>query len=138
MTRPGLTRRRRVVRWLRGIGVVLVLAGVAPPAQAQTTGRLPPIIDTLTAPLSDSEMAGIGCLVATTVVGGAVVVLAGGAGAVAAALQGPLPPVRVLEGGAALAFLVSSACYVGQALTPAVALGWSALMDTLTSPAAGR
>ena len=56
----------------------------------------------------------------------------------AAALQGPIPPVRVLEGGAALAFLVSSACYVGQALAPVAMLGWTSVTEMLTAPAAGR
>ncbi len=106
-------------------------------AQAQSS-RLPPVIDALTSPLSDGELAGIGCLVGTVVAGSAVVALAGGAGQVAAALQGPLPPVRVLEGGAALAFLVSSACYVGQALAPAVMLGWSTVADMLTPAAPVR
>lgn len=112
--------------------ILLLLAAPCLPAQAQPSTRLPPVIDALTAPFSDSELAGLGCLVATTVAGGAVVALAGGPGAVAASLQGPFPPVRVLEGGAALAFLVSSACYVGQALAPTVALGWQSLMDLLT------
>ena len=115
--------------------VLLSLPGLPLTAQAQTNSRLPPVIDALTAPLSDNEMAGIGCLVATTVAGGTVMALVGGPAAVAAALQGPISPVRVLEGGAALAFLVSSACYVGQALTPVVALGWETVTDMLTSPA---
>jgi hypothetical protein len=72
------------------------------------------------------------------VAGSAVVALAGGPGSVALALQGPLPPVRVLEGGAAMAFLVSSACYVGQALAPAAMLGWTSLADLLMPAAPGR
>ena len=119
------------------IAVALALLVLPVPVQAQTqaTHRLPPVVEALTAPFSDNELAGIGCLVGTTVAGGAVMALAGGPGAVAAALQGPLPPVRVLEGGAALAFLVSSACYVGQALTPVVMLGWDVMTDMLSSPA---
>lgn len=94
--------------------------------------RLPPVIEALTAPLSDSEVAGIGCLVGTALAGGAVVALAGGPRAAALAVQGPLAPAQVLEGGAAMAFLVSSACYVGQALAPVVMLGWSSITDMLT------
>jgi hypothetical protein len=116
---------------------ILSLPCVSGTAQAQTTNRLPPVIDAITAPFSDSELAGLGCLVGTTVASGAVVALAGGPGMVAAALQGPLSPVRVLEGGAALAFLVSSACYVGQALAPVARLGWEGLTDMLATPAAG-
>jgi hypothetical protein len=114
----------------------LVALAVTLPAQAQTS-RLPPVIDAMTAPLSDGELAGVGCLVGTAVAGGAVVALAGGPGTVALALQGPLPPVRVLEGGAALAFLVSSACYVGQALAPVAMLGWSSAADMLARLASG-
>ena len=121
-----------------GAVLLALLALPCPPARAQATYRLPPVIDALTAPFSDNELAGMGCLVATTLAGGAVVALAGGPGVVAAALQAPLPPVRLLEGGAALAFLVSSACYVGQALTPLAALGWDAVSDLLTSPPAAH
>ena len=106
-------------------------------AQAQST-RLPPVIESLTEPFSDGELAGIGCLAGTVVASGAVIALGGGPGAMAAALQGPIPPVRVLEGGAALAFLVSSACYVGQALAPVAMLGWTSVTEMLTAPAAGR
>lgn len=133
-------RRRMEMRPWHGIALTLALACPAAPAQSQSqaTHRLPPVIDALTAPFSDSELAGIGCLVGTTVASGAVMALAGGPGTVAAALQGPLPPARVLEGGAALAFLVSSACYVGQALTPAVMLGWEAMTDLLTASPPGH
>jgi len=112
------------------IAALLALIGGASPAGAQNA-PLPPVIETLTAPISDGEMAGIGCLVGTVAAGGAVVALAGGVGPVAAALQGPLTPLHVLEGGAALAFLVSSSCYVGQALAPLAALGWSTLSETV-------
>ncbi len=118
---------------VRATLVALSMLSVPLTAQAQTS-RLPPVIDALTAPLSDGELAGLGCLVGTVVASGAVVALAGGPGVVVTALQGPLPPVRVLEGGAALAFLVSSACYVGQALAPTVMLGWTTVTDMLTLP----
>ncbi len=118
--------------------LLLALLCLPLPAQAQASHRLPPVVEALTAPLSENEQAGIGCLVATVVTSGAVVALAGGPGVVAAALQGPIPPVRILEGGAALAFLVSSACYVGQALTPVVLLGWETVTDLLTSPPVAR
>lgn len=121
----------------RGVLVALAVLTLAAPAQAQSS-RLPPVIEAMTAPLSDGELAGIGCLVGTVVASSAAVALAGGPGSVALALQGPMPPVRVLEGGAALAFLVSSACYVGQALAPAVMLGWTTVTDLLTPAAAGH
>jgi len=117
--------------------VVLSILFSAITAEAQTN-RLPPVIDALTAPFSEGELAGIGCLVGTVTATGMVLVLAGGTGSVAQALQGPLPAVRVLEGGAALAFLVSSACYVGQALAPLTLLGWTAVAERLRLPNAGR
>ncbi len=139
LRRSGATREtavRRVACPCRGGVVALALLFFPSLAPAQTS-RLPPVIDALTAPLSDGELAGIGCLVGTVLASGTVVALAGGPGSVALALQGPLPPVRVLEGGAAMAFLVSSACYVGQALAPAVMLGWTTLTDMITPAAAG-
>ena len=115
--------------------MLLILSVLSVPLTAQAqSNRLPPVIESLTAPFSDGELAAIGCLAGTVVASGAVVVLAGGPAAVAAALQGPVPPVRVLEGGAALAFLVSSACYVGQALAPLAMLGWTSVADRLSSP----
>jgi hypothetical protein len=115
----------------------LVIGSLLPvPAMAQTS-RLPPVIDAMTAPYSETELAGIGCLAGTVAAGGTVVALAG-VGTVATALQGPLSPLLILEAGAALAFLVSSACYVGQALTPVTMLGWSSVTGLLASPTAAR
>jgi hypothetical protein len=116
---------------------VLVIASLSPIPSIAQTSRLPPVIDAMTAPYSESELGGIGCLAGTVVAGGAVVTLAG-VGSVATALQGPLTPLLVLEAGAALAFLISSACYVGQALTPATMLGWSSVTGLFALPAAGR
>ena len=126
-----------------GAALAVVCLVAAPlTAQAQTS-RLPPIIDQLTSPLSDGELGGLGCLAGIAASGGALVALAG-AGPVAAVLEGPIPPVVVLQGGAALAFMVSSACYVGQAVAPVAALGWNTITDMLTpvarpgaSPTAG-
>jgi hypothetical protein len=115
---------------------LLMLSMMSIPSMAQTS-RLPPVIDAMTAPYSESELGGIGCLAGTLLAGGTVVALAGG-GAVVTALQGPLTPLLILEGGAALAFLMSSACYVGQALTPVTMLGWASVTGLLPSPIAGR
>ena len=123
-TRAALRRRLAVA------GLVCLLAA---PAQAQSS-RLPPVMEALTAPLSDGELAGLGCLASVTASSAAVVALSGGLGAITAALSGPLPPVDVLQGGAALAFLVSSACYVGQALAPAAMMGWESLTDWFAPP----
>jgi hypothetical protein len=131
---PGKKKRTRPYR---PIVAALMIAVLLPDLSIAQTSRLPPVIDAMTAPYSESELAGIGCLAGTVVAGGAVVSLAG-VGPVTAALQGPLTPLLVLEAGAAFAFLISSACYVGQALTPATMLGWSSVTGLLASPTAGR
>jgi hypothetical protein len=131
---PG--KAKRAHRYRPGVAALLIVSLLPIPSMAQTS-RLPPVIDAMTAPYSESELAGAGCLAGTVVAGGTVVALAG-VGTVATALQGPLSPLLVLEAGAALAFLVSSACYVGQALTPVTMLGWSKVTDLFVSPTAGR
>lgn len=68
--------------------------------------------------LSESEAGGVGCAVAMVAAGAVTVQLMGGPAAVAALVAGPAVPLYVLEAGAATAFLLSSACYVGQAMTP--------------------
>jgi len=113
---------------------LLLLAPVSAWAEA---ARLPPAIEALTAPLSDTELAGAGCLVASSAAAAGVVVLAGGLGPIGSALQGPLSATRVLEGGAALAFLFSSACYIGQALAPVAALSWSSISSAARSAIGG-
>jgi hypothetical protein len=129
-------KAKRAHRYRQRVAALLIVSLLPVPSQAQSS-RLPPVLDAMTAPYSETELAGVGCLAGTVVAGGAVVALAG-VGTVATALQGPLSPLLVLEAGAALAFLVSSACYVGQALTPVTMLGWSKVTDLLASPAAER
>jgi hypothetical protein len=129
-------KAKRAHRYRQSVAALLIVSLLPVPSLAQSS-RLPPVLDAMTAPYSETELAGVGCLAGTVVAGGAVVALAG-VGTVATALQGPLSPLLVLEAGAALAFLVSSACYVGQALTPVTMLGWSKVTDLLASPAAER
>jgi hypothetical protein len=103
------------------------------PVLAQST-RLPPMIDEMTARFSENEIGGMGCLAGMALGSATLVVLIGGPGATFVALQGPLLAAEVLHGSAALAFVLSSACFVGQATTPLVLLGWSTLAE-LVSPA---
>lgn len=118
-------------------GLLALAIGAIPSTLSAQSSRLPPVIDAMTAPYTENELGGIGCLAGTVVAGGVVMAVAGG-GAIMAALQGPIPPIRVVEGGAALAFLLSSACYVGQALTPVTMLGWSSIMDALPQASSPR
>ncbi len=101
--------------------------GLSTTASAET--RLPPVVDQLATPFTESEATGLGCLVASVAAGGAMTYLMGGMGVAMAALSGPLPPVRVVEGSAALAFVFSSACYVGVALSPLVVATYTSVTD---------
>ena len=103
------------------------------PALAQST-RLPPMIDEMTARFSENELGGMGCLAGMAVGSAALVALIGGPGATVIALQGPMVAAEVLHGSAALAFVLSSACFVGQATTPLVMLGWNSVAE-LFAPA---
>jgi len=107
---------------------------LAVPAVAQTS-RMPPVFDQLASPFTDSEVGGIGCLVASTAVGAGMLTLVGGISGLRLAVQGMITPRTVLEGSAAGAFVFSSACYVGQAVAPVVLLGYTTLLDSLTTPA---
>ena len=105
----------------------------AGPAVAQAP-RLPPVFDQLASPFTESEVGGIGCAVASVGAGAGMLGLMGGPAALRAGLQGVLTPRTVLEASAALAFVFSSACYVGQAMAPVVMLGWTNLIDGFTAP----
>ena len=99
----------------------------------ETQARPPrPILDELASPLSESELSGVGCLVGTAAIGGTLIYLLGGFGAITGHLGGPIPAARVLEGAAAGAFIFSSACYVGAALAPVVAMTYDTLKNPLT------
>jgi hypothetical protein len=89
----------------------------------------PPILDELSSPFTESEAGGIGCLATSLAVGGALTYLLGGVGAVTSLLATPMPPARVLEGGAAAAFIFSSTCYIGVALAPLAMMTYVAIAD---------
>ena len=101
----------------------------AAPALAQAP-RMPPVFDSLASPFTESEIGGIGCAVASVGAGAGMLGLMGGPAALQAGLQGVLTPRAVLEASAAVAFVFSSACYVGQAMAPVVMLGWINLIDS--------
>ena len=107
---------------------VLALPLAASPAEAT---RLPPTLRALIAPLAGGEDGGKGCLAGMALGGIVLLALAGGPGAVAVALTGPLAAAEMVQGGAALAFLGTSACYVGHTTSPVAALSWSGLLAWL-------
>ncbi len=106
--------------------------GTAGPVLAQAP-RMPPVFDTLASPFTESEIGGIGCAVASAGVGAGMIGMMGGPAALRAGLQVAITPRTVLEASAAVAFVFSSACYVGQAMAPVVAMGLTALLDSLTA-----
>ena len=113
------------------VGALALL--IALPAAAQAP-RVPPVFDQLASPFTDSEIGGMGCLVASGAVGIGMLGLIGGPGALTVAVQGMITPRTVLEASAASAFVFSSSCYIGQALAPVVSLATTALYDMLTTP----
>ena len=107
---------------------------LALPAEAQTS-RVPPVFDQLASPFTDSEIGGIGCMVASTAVGVGMLGLVGGFSGLRVAVQGMITPRTVLEASAAGAFVFSSTCYIGQAVAPVIMFGYTALLDSLSAPA---
>ncbi|MEI6558916.1 MAG: hypothetical protein WCO00_10965 [Rhodospirillaceae bacterium] len=105
----------------------------AAPASAQAP-RMPPVFDQLASPFTEGEIGGIGCALASVGVGAGMVGLMGGPAALGLSLQGALSPRLVLEASAAVAFVFSSACYIGQAMAPVVLLGWTSLLDSVSAP----
>ena len=112
---------------------VLLAAAVAAPAAAQTSRVAPPVFDQLASPFTESEIGGIGCAVASLGAGAGMLGLIGGPAAITVG-AGVLTPRGVLEASAALAFVFSSACYVGQAMAPVVMLGVTSVIDRLSPP----
>ena len=112
----------------------LAVSSVAP-AAAQAP-RMPPVFDSLASPFTESEIGGIGCAVASVGAGAGMLGLMGGPAALSAGLSGVISPRTVLEASAAVAFVFSSACYVGQALAPVVMLGVTNLIDSVSAPRA--
>lgn len=109
--------RMRSAKVLAGLLAVAIATADPAVAVAQTvTAQAVPTYRTI--PLfTDSEAAGIGCGAGMAVAGVATAYFMGGA-VLAAGSAGRILPIQVLEIGAASAFLLSSACYIGQVMTP--------------------
>lgn len=124
-------RPRRLARRVAGGVMAIVLAVAGPGAAAAQTMNAQAVPTYRTIPLlTDSEAAGIGCGVGMAVAGAATVYFMGGV-ALAGGAAGRILPIQVLEIGAATAFLLSSACYIGQVMTPFGTL----MINSLTAPA---
>jgi hypothetical protein len=101
---------------------------MAMPAAAQSRAA-PPVFDQLASPFTESELGGVGCLIASAAATGIMLWLMGGPTAVATAIGGVASPSLALQGAAAGAFVYSSACYIGQALSPLGLLTYNKLID---------
>ena len=121
-----------LTRSLSAVALAAALTVLAAGPAAAQAPRMPPVFDPLASPFTEGEIGGIGCAVASLGVGAGMLALMGGPAALRAGMQGALTPRTVLEASAALAFVFSSACYVGQALAPVMLLGWTNLIDGLT------
>lgn len=121
--------------WNNLIAPMLILTILATPCNATTasTAQVPettqvpdyvtdPLLEEVVQPISDAELGGIGCLIASSAVSGSMLYLMGGVGVAFSSMAPPIHPAIVLEGSAAIAFVLSSACYIGVALAP-VAVG---------------
>jgi hypothetical protein len=104
-----------VVTDMRFIKILMLIMALSVPMVAQAQQSLP-FIDQITSPLTDTELSATGCLTASVATGGVLLYLMGGIGRIAASMQGVMPPLRVMEGAAAVSFIFSSVCYVGSAL----------------------
>jgi hypothetical protein len=109
--------------------VLVLVLGVPLPAQALSY-QAPPVMDELASPFTESEVGGIGCIVASAIVGGGILYLMGGFLPIMESMAPPIHPLRVLEGSAAAAFVFSSACYIGVALAPLTMTTYTAITDS--------
>lgn len=87
-------------------------------------------IDQIASPLTDAELGAAGCLTASVATGGVLLYLMGGFSRIAASMQGVMPPLRVMEGAAAVSFIFSSVCYVGSALAPMAMKAYTSITDS--------
>lgn len=115
--------------------LILLSATMAQPCIANTAQTTPtleyvtdPLLEEVPNSVSDAELGGIGCLVASTAISGSMLYLMGGVTALAS-ITPPIHPSLVLEGSAAIAFVLSSACYIGVALAPIAVSAYNSISD---------
>jgi len=121
---------------------LLFTVAIMSPCAATTapTAQSAPVVEYVVDPLleeppntfSDAELGGIGCLVASTAISGGMLYLMGGIGTALTSMTPPIHPAIVLEGSAAVAFVLSSACYIGVALAPVVVSTYGSISNSFT------
>lgn len=115
---------------------LLIFTMTAPSAIAQTAPTMnyppDPLLEEAPSTITDAELGSIGCLVASATVSGSMLYLMGGLGNAFGSLTPPLHPAIVLEGSAAVAFVLSSACYIGVAMAPLAVSTYNSLSERFT------
>ncbi|CAK0742840.1 membrane hypothetical protein [Gammaproteobacteria bacterium] len=106
---------------------------LAEPVIVHAQSQSLPFIDQLTSPFTDTELSGVGCLAASATTGGILVYLMGGFSRIVASMQGVIPPIRVMEGAAAISFVFSSVCYIGSALAPVAMMTYTSIIDSFSN-----
>lgn len=137
-----LIQRTMLQCWrIKALFILVVAALFVTLAQAEQVTQAfaypsdPLLIETPTL-VSDAEAGSIGCVLASVTVGISMLYLMGGIAPALAFMSQPLPPGVVLEGSAALAFVFSSACYIGVAIAPiTVSAYYNKVPSQLTRPA---
>jgi len=114
------------------LAMALWLLVIPIPVQALSY-QPPPIHDELTSPFTETEANGIGCLAVSLGVGSGMVYLLGGVQPIMATLATRLPMWQVIEGSAAIAFVFSSACYIGAVLAPISMATYTAIIDSIAT-----
>jgi len=124
-------------RWYGIAPLVLTLTMVTTSPSSATTPQTTqgldyisdPLLEEIAEPISDAELGGIGCLVASTAISGSMLYLMGGVSTALSSITPPIHPSIVLEGSAAIAFVLSSACYIGVALAPIAVSTYNSISD---------
>lgn len=81
-----------------------------------------------------ADVGGIGCLVGTIGVSAGMIYLMGGIGPTIASMSPPLYPGVVLEGSAAVSFVLSSVCYLGVILAPLAVDAYAVISESVETP----
>jgi hypothetical protein len=117
------------MRFLTPITTLILALILIQPMPVQAQRQTLPFLDQITSPLTESELGAMGCLVASAATGGILTYMMGGFSRIATNMQGAIPPLRVMEGAAAVSFIFSSVCYIGAAVAPMAMKAYASVSD---------
>lgn len=130
----------RWIRFLPLLAIVIPLCTMAQTPLPQQTLSYPedivndPLLYEPPVPDSKMDIGSIGCLVGTVATSAGMLYLMGGVGPVLTSISPPLRPAVVLESSAAVAFVLSSVCYLGVTLAPLVLDAYAAIAESVDAP----